>query len=93
MTNQSGEFVWDEYKQGLILGSFYWGYVITQIPGGRLAELVGARKLFGYGILSSSLLTLLTPVTTRLSDNLLIFSRVLMGLGEVRSNMPTDLHL
>jgi hypothetical protein len=27
--------------QGRILGSFFYGYVLTQVPGGRLAELFG----------------------------------------------------
>ena len=65
------------------MGSFFWGYIVTQIPGGRLAELFGARKLLGYGILSTSIFTLLTPVAARASDSMLIISRVLMGLGEV----------
>lgn len=84
-TKQDGEFAWDEYRQGIILGSFFWGYVMTQIPGGRLAELFGGRKLLGYGILSTSVFTLLTPWAARASDTLLIFFRVLMGLGEVLS--------
>lgn len=80
---QDGEFAWDEYRQGIILGSFFWGYIVTQIPGGRLAELFGARSLLGGGILCTSILTLLTPVAARISDTMLILSRVLMGLGEV----------
>jgi len=79
---KDGEFAWDEYRQGIILGCFFWGYIMTQVPGGRLAELFGARKLLGYGILSTSIFTLLTPVAARYSDTMLIISRVLMGLGE-----------
>ena len=30
-------------------GMFFYGYVLTQLPGGRLAELVGAKWLFGGG--------------------------------------------
>jgi ACS family sodium-dependent inorganic phosphate cotransporter-like MFS transporter 5 len=26
----NGEFDWNEKEQGLILGSFFWGYVLTQ---------------------------------------------------------------
>ena len=47
-----------------------------------MAELFGARKRLGYGILSTSIFTLLTPLAARASDNLLISTRVLMGLGE-----------
>jgi hypothetical protein len=32
-----GEFDWSPADQGLILGSFFWGYLLTQIPGGLLA--------------------------------------------------------
>ena len=32
-----------------IPGMFFYGYVLTQLPGGRLAELVGAKWLFGGG--------------------------------------------
>ena len=28
---------WDRSEQGLILGSFFYGYIVTQIPGGWLA--------------------------------------------------------
>ena len=35
--------------QGVILGMFFYGYVLTQLPGGRLAELFGGKWLFGMG--------------------------------------------
>ena len=39
-TNTSdGPFLWSESKQGVILGMFFYGYVLTQLPGGRLAEV------------------------------------------------------
>ena len=28
---------------------FFYGYVLTQLPGGRLAEIVGGKWLFGVG--------------------------------------------
>ncbi|KAI4457067.1 solute carrier family 17 [Holotrichia oblita] len=55
-------FEWDKHDQNLLLGCFFWGYVLTELPGGRMAEIVGARKIFGGGMLGASLLTLLTPV-------------------------------
>ena len=36
-------------SQGVILGMFFYGYVLTQLPGGRLAELFGGKWLFGVG--------------------------------------------
>ena len=39
----------DDDYQGVILGMFFYGYVLTQLPGGRLAEIVGGKWLFGVG--------------------------------------------
>lgn len=37
------KFDWSPTEQGHILGAFFYGYIIFQIPGARMAELVGAR--------------------------------------------------
>ncbi|XP_029176007.1 sialin-like [Nylanderia fulva] len=74
---------WDEYTQGLILSSFYWGYVITHLPGGILAEKFGGKYSLGLGMLSTAIFTLLTPVVVDWSESDgLIVLRILMGLGE-----------
>ncbi|KAK5640839.1 hypothetical protein RI129_009386 [Pyrocoelia pectoralis] len=76
---------WDEETQGLILSSFYWGYIITHIPGGVLAEKFGGKYSLGIGILSTAFFTLITPVITRLVGGdwrLLCVLRVCVGLGE-----------
>ncbi|KAH6937103.1 hypothetical protein HPB50_025564 [Hyalomma asiaticum] len=79
---QDGTFIWNEYEQGIILGAFFYGYVVTQIPGGRLAERVGAKWLYGVGVLVTALLTLLTPVAASWSIYAFVTLRVMMGLGE-----------
>ena len=40
---QEGEFDWDEQTQGVILGCFFYGYLLTNYIGGRLAEKIGGR--------------------------------------------------
>ncbi|XP_014232260.1 sialin-like [Trichogramma pretiosum] len=76
-------FDWDEYTQGIILSSFYWGYLFTNLPGGVIAERFGGRHTLGLGILSTSLLTLATPLVVRHGGlRGLIALRVLMGVGE-----------
>jgi ACS family sodium-dependent inorganic phosphate cotransporter-like MFS transporter 5 len=65
--------------QGYILGSFFYGYVITQLPGGRLAELFGGKWIFGTGVLVTSIFTLLTPIAAKLSIYALIAVRVFEG--------------
>lgn len=41
-------FDWSESEKQLILGSFFWGYIMTELPGGRLAELIGGHRVFGH---------------------------------------------
>jgi len=70
--------------QGIVLSSFFYGYVTTQIPGGMLAEKFGGKRLLLFGVFWTALLTILTPVLTRLGDfPAIVATRVLEGIGEV----------
>lgn len=66
-----------------MLSSFFYGYIITQLPGGYLALKFGGKNLFGLGILSTAVFTLLTPVAARTSVAVLVALRILIGLCEV----------
>ncbi|XP_076438776.1 sialin-like [Babylonia areolata] len=82
-TNSTGEFQWDEETQGLILGAFYYGYIVTQVPAGWLAERTGAKRLLALGCLLTSVLTLLTPAAARFGGtSFLVAVRVMQGLGQ-----------
>ena len=76
-------FSWNAEQQGIILGAFFYGYVITQIPGGYLAEKYGGKWLFGIGTFITAFLTLLTPLAAKAGTTPFIAVRVLEGLGEV----------
>uniref|UniRef100_A0A1B0GQA5 Major facilitator superfamily (MFS) profile domain-containing protein n=1 Tax=Phlebotomus papatasi TaxID=29031 RepID=A0A1B0GQA5_PHLPP len=39
------EYDWNEQKQSLILSSFFWGYVLIQLPAGTWARKFGAKIL------------------------------------------------
>ncbi|KAK5908782.1 hypothetical protein CgunFtcFv8_016811 [Champsocephalus gunnari] len=73
---------WDSETQGWILGSFFYGYILTQILGGYLAGRWGPKWLMGLGILGTVFFTLLTPVAADLGAKYLIAVRVLEGIGE-----------
>lgn len=73
-------FNWDAMQQNMIHGSFFWGYILTEIPGGRLAELIGGRRVFGHSMLWASVLTLLTPGAAYLDYKVVVFLRALLGL-------------
>ncbi|XP_064653129.1 sialin-like isoform X2 [Lineus longissimus] len=81
-SSPTGEFDWSPQTQGTILGAFYYGYMITQIPGGIISERFGGKWPFGVGVLLTGILTLLTPVAARTDVSLLVVLRVLEGLGE-----------
>lgn len=77
------QFDWNEKQQGLILGSFFWGYVVTQLPGGRMADMFGSKIVFLMGILIPSVLTIISPLAAKQHYVLFIVLRVLQGLFEV----------
>ncbi|XP_067665280.1 sialin-like [Haliotis asinina] len=79
---KNGEFNWDEQLQGHVLGSFFYGYCLTQVLGGWLAELVGAKRTFGFAVLVTSILTLVTPAAASLHVYALIAIRVLQGMAQ-----------
>lgn len=66
----------------MILGAFFYGYIVTQIPGGLLAEKYGGKWIFGIGTVITAVFTLLTPWAAKTSKTMLIVIRVIEGLGE-----------
>lgn len=73
---------WNSETQGWILGSFFYGYILTQIPGGYLAGRLGPKWLFGFGVLGTVIFTLLTPLAADWGAGYLIAVRVIEGIGE-----------
>lgn len=79
----ANRFDWSEKLQGTILSAFYWGYTLTHLPGGLLAEKFGGKYTLGLGILSTALFTLATPLAVDYGGaTALIVLRALMGAGE-----------
>ncbi|XP_032683850.1 LOW QUALITY PROTEIN: uncharacterized protein LOC116850093 [Odontomachus brunneus] len=57
------EFTWEESEKRLILSSFFWGYICTQIPGSMIARQWSASKLFALALIVCGLTTIVVPVT------------------------------
>ncbi|XP_047992437.1 sialin [Leguminivora glycinivorella] len=72
-------YQWDTTQKNMLLGCFFWGYVLTELPGGRLAEIIGARRVFGYSTLLASILTLLSPGAAAAGFGWIVALRVLLG--------------
>lgn len=73
---------WDTATQGAVLSSFYIGYLLMQIVGGRLADRYGGKLVLGLGVVVWSLFTIITPFAAAAGFAALIISRIGMGLGE-----------
>jgi ACS family sodium-dependent inorganic phosphate cotransporter-like MFS transporter 5 len=80
-TRLDGPFAWDKQIQGLVLSSFFYGYLLTQIIGGWLAIRFGSKIVLEISILLGSVFTLLTPVAARLHWTCLIACRFLIGIA------------
>lgn len=39
------DFDWDSTQQGLILSSFFYGYITTQLIGGFIANKIGGHRV------------------------------------------------
>ena len=44
VAHQKAKFNWDPETVGLIHGSFFWGYIVTQIPGGYISSRLAANR-------------------------------------------------
>ena len=83
MFQANGDFDWSPSLQSVLLGSFFYGYVFTQLPGGYLAEQFSAKIVFGCSVFIPCVLSLLTPLVANWSPDALIALRIVMGLAEV----------
>ncbi|CAF0912444.1 unnamed protein product [Adineta ricciae] len=79
--NTDGPFVWSKDTQGLILGAYFWGYIITQIPAGYLANRFGARFIFSAAIFVSSSATLLVPISARVDWIIFAVLQIIIGVA------------
>lgn len=76
------ELGWNSGQQGLALSSFFIGYILTQIIGGRMADRYGAKLVLAIGVIAWSVATILTPIAALWGFGTFIAIRIIMGLGE-----------
>ncbi|XP_036331722.1 putative inorganic phosphate cotransporter isoform X2 [Rhagoletis pomonella] len=76
-------FNWDTATKSLILSSFFWGYVLAQIPAGLLAKRFGGKIVLGVATLLASVITMLHPwAASGGSWQIVCTLRVLIGLTQ-----------
>ncbi|KAG8057714.1 hypothetical protein GUJ93_ZPchr0002g23570 [Zizania palustris] len=87
----SHKYGWNSSTAGLVQSSFFWGYALSQLPGGWLAKLFGGRRVLEVGVVVWSLATAIIPTVAGFMP-WLVFSRILVGIGEgVSPSAATDL--
>lgn len=65
---------------GLLLSAFFWGYVITQLPGGWMANRVGAKRVIVGALIIVGITGCLTGLVHDIQH--LMAVRFVMGLAE-----------
>ena len=83
----ASDFHWTTSQQGLVLGAFFLGYLLTQALGGWLADASVFGPHSGFVVLAMgeaawSLFTVLTPLAAKWGLPWLVLARVLLGVGE-----------
>ncbi|XP_034250365.1 uncharacterized transporter slc-17.2-like isoform X2 [Thrips palmi] len=76
-------FDWDEKVRGALLSAFFWGYMVSQVPGGVLSQQLGGSRLLAGALVATSLCTLLLPVCALQGGWEAVFAnRVLQGFTQ-----------
>ncbi|PIO69802.1 transporter, major facilitator family protein [Teladorsagia circumcincta] len=75
------DFNWTRAELSVMESSFFYGYLVTQIPAGFLAAKYPPNKLFGIAIGVASFLNILLPYGFKSkSDTLVALIQILQGL-------------
>lgn len=81
INNENAEFDWDKTIRSGMLTAFFYGYIITQIPGGWLADRFGSKKVIFIVMLISSISLLILPVCARTTYILVYAIRAVLGIA------------
>lgn len=76
------ELGWNETQKGLVLSSFFVGYILMMLAGATLANRYGGKIVLGVAVAWWSLFTVLTPPAALASLPVLVVARIALGLGE-----------
>ncbi|OQV12815.1 putative Sialin [Hypsibius exemplaris] len=61
LMDQSRKYDWDAKTQGLLHGAFFYGHLVSQIPGGWVAHEIGAKIPMAASMIIIGILTIISP--------------------------------
>ncbi|VDM50057.1 unnamed protein product [Toxocara canis] len=85
-----GSLIWPKSVQGSVLSAFFWGYLCSQVLGGYLAAQIGGKIVIAGTVISSALLTLISPIAA--TTDVYIFFAVRVALGFVQGAVFPAFH-
>jgi len=75
------ELGWSSTVAGLVQSSFFWGFLLAQVPGGYFCSSIGGRRMLPPSVALWSTATVVVPFMVT-SMPALCATRSVMGLGE-----------
>ncbi|KAL9247010.1 hypothetical protein vseg_020484 [Gypsophila vaccaria] len=73
---------WSTSFVGIVQSSFLWGYIVSSVIGGAMADNFGGVRVMSWGVAFWSLATLFTPWAADLSPTCLLAVRAFFGLAQ-----------
>jgi ACS family sodium-dependent inorganic phosphate cotransporter len=90
---QDGPFEWGEEVNGVILSSYFLGYLVSQVPGGRAAEVFSAKWILFASVVLNIIPTLFTPPAAMIHWSVLVALRIIEGVGGVSNVFSSSTQL
>lgn len=79
LPNYGPRYNWSQTDQANLLGAYFYGYMITSLPAGMLAENFGGKPVAGWSCLGAAALTALTPLAAAWDKWAVFALRFLIG--------------
>ncbi|XP_054160050.1 putative inorganic phosphate cotransporter [Oppia nitens] len=72
------QYDWSQSVQGIVLGSYFYGYTLTQFCG-TFADRFGAKWMIGFGVFIPAILNAFIPAAASIHYMAVVVVRLLMG--------------
>ena len=86
------QFGWTQTAKGIVLSSFFIGYMLFMVASGWLATRFGGKRVLAIAVAWWSVFTVLTPRAASVSIAVLVAARIALGIGEA-AVMPATYEL